>query len=132
MSKEKRDSSESSSEEGPDQAGAVKIKLGDTAAGLLEFFHPACFQNLDVHEIASSVAVAGTAGSLHHRQAFQRSGSDAGVKAFSPANVRLASVDRGHDFPYPSVAGKSYKVIRLNFRALGCGPLPTKRRPPES
>jgi hypothetical protein len=128
MSKEKRDPPESSSESGPNQTFAVKIELSGTAAGLLEFLRSARLRKLLVHD--GSIAVPGTSGSLHHREGFQRCSNDAGVKAFTPANVRLAAVNRRDDFPHPRAIGEEYNVVLLNSRALHHEPLATKRRPP--
>jgi hypothetical protein len=114
MSNEKGDPSESSSKNGPNQTISVEIDLGGTAAGPLEFSRPVRVQILPVHKTESSIAVSGTSGSLHHREAFQRSSNDASVEAFASANVGLAAVNRGDDFPHPRVVSKGYKVIKSN------------------
>ena len=131
MPNEKRDPSKSSSEKRSDQTGAVEIKLGNTAAVLLEFRHPLRLQKGPVHETAKSIAVAWTSGTAHDGDAFQGSCNDASVKTLTPANVRLAAVDRGDDPPGSRVVGEKDKVVLLNPGALRRRNLSTERRPPE-
>ena len=94
---------------------------------------------MGIHDTTNSVGIARTPDASHDREDFERHGNNAGVKAFTPTDVRLAPVNRSNDFPCPGVVGEYYKVILLDSRLmkglrrerLGWH-LPTTRRNPMS